>query len=273
MAGVLAAQLRDCGGATVVMTATSTPQENTKIMKMCDMKEDTVVIRRSPITENHMFIKLVRPPSIHGFESDPSSVDCLATEDILCRIVLDSYIEDILADRKPKTIMIFVQSFKELNAINRLLLLKLEDHLQGKTKPWAINHSDLGSRTKSELFSRMEAGEISLFITTSVMLCGVDLPCVDIVVILRPFGHLGSFVQAGGRGGRIRSDGMKSLVAVYMLFNATDIRDSAQFVTPPVRAFFRKDICTRQMLHHYFCPELVNQMPPNKDWCCDVCNI
>ena len=220
-----------------------------------------------------MYIKLARPPSINGFDSDPTSADFLATEDILCRIVLDSYIDDILANRKPKVVMIFVQSFKELNAINRLLLLKLEDHLQGKAKPWAINHSDLGSRTKSELFRRMEEGEISLFITTSVMLCGVDLPCVDIIVILRPFGHLGSCVQAGGRGGRIRSDGMKSLVAVYMLFNATDIRDSAKFVTPPVRAFFRKDTCTRQMLHQYFCPELVNQMPPNKDWCCDVCNI
>lgn len=228
---------------------------------------------KTTVTENHMYIKLARPPSINGFDSDPTSADFLATEDILCRIVLDSYIDDILANRKPKVVMIFVQSFKELNAINRLLLLKLEDHLQGKAKPWAINHSDLGSRTKSELFRRMEEGEISLFITTSVMLCGVDLPCVDIIVILRPFGHLGSCVQAGGRGGRIRSDGMKSLVAVYMLFNATDIRDSAKFVTPPVRAFFRKDTCTRQMLHQYFCPELVNQMPPNKDWCCDVCNI
>ena len=201
-------------------------------MKMVDMKADTVVIRRSPLTENHMYIKLVRPPSINGFDCDPTSVDFLATEDILCRIVLDSYIDDILAGRKPKVVMIFVQSFRELNAINRLLLLKLEDHLQGKPKPWAINHSDLGSRTKSELFRRMEAGEISLFITTSVMLCGVDLPCVDIVVILRPFGHLGSCVQAGGRGGRMRPDGMKSLVAVYMLFNATDIRDNAKFVTP-----------------------------------------
>ena len=234
---------------------------------------DGLLWSETTVTENHMYIKLARPPSINGFDSDPTSADFLATEDILCRIVLDSYIDDILADRKPKVVMIFVQSFKELNAINRLLLLKLEDHLQGKAKPWAINHSDLGSRTKSELFRRMEEGEISLFITTSVMLCGVDLPCVDIIVILRPFGHLGSCVQAGGRGGRIRSDGMKSLVAVYMLFNATDIRNSAQFVTPPVRAFFRKDTCTRQMLHQYFCPELVNQMPPNRDWCCDVCNV
>ena len=256
-----------------MMTATSTPRENARIMKMCDMKEDTVVIRRSPITENHMYIKLVRPPSINGFDSDPTSVDFLATEDILCRIVLDSYINDILADRKPKVVMIFVQSFKELNAINRLLLLKLEDHLQGRAKPWAINHSDLGSRTKADLFRRMEAGEISLFITTSVMLCGLDLPCVDIVVILRPFGHLGSCVQAGGRGGRIRPDGMSSLVAVYMLYNATNIRASAKFVTPPVREFFRKDTCTRQMLHHYFCPELVGQLKTSNGWCCDVCDI
>ena len=72
-AGVLTAQLRDCGGVTAVMTATSTPRENAKIMKMCDMKADTVVIRRSPITENHMYIKLARPPSINGFDSDPWS--------------------------------------------------------------------------------------------------------------------------------------------------------------------------------------------------------
>ena len=72
--------------------------------------------------------------------------------------------------------MIFVQSFSELNAINGYLLVQLQGHVDGNHKPWIINHSAVGKLTKIQNHSRIKNGEIKLFITTSVMLCGIDLP-------------------------------------------------------------------------------------------------
>ena len=88
---------------------------------------------------------------------------------------------------------------------------------------------------------------------------------------MRPFGHLSSSIQAGGRGGRNQSDGLKRLVSVYLLFNNTDIRENAKFVTKPVRSFFKRTSCTRQMLHNYFCPESVQSFLLNPAWCCEIC--
>ena len=266
--GILAAQLRDTGGVCLAMTATAHAKENIKIKQMCDMRKDTVIIRRSPVTDNHMYLKIKRPPSLNGFigNSDP---EVPSTLDLLCRVVLDKYISDIVSCVKPKIVMIFVQSFQELDAINNYLSINLENHLHGKPKTWIVNHSDVGKITKRELNKKIDCGEISLFCTTSVMLCGIDMPQVDIVVIVRPFSHLGSNIQAGGRGGRLQSDGFKKLVAVYMFYNATDIRETAKFISKPVRLFFKKEMCSRKMLHNYFFGNSENSFLVNESWCCD----
>ena len=252
------------------MTATSTPKDNMKIRKMCDMRPDSITIRRSPVTSNHMYYRVQRPPSVNGFSPIDDS-DNITTLSLICRLVLDSYVSDVMSQRTPKVVMIFAQSYAELNAINRYLCLKLEHHLGGKSKPWAINHSEIGVWRKKELFEKITSGEISLIITTSVMLCGIDLSRVDIVVIIRPFGHLSSFMQAGGRGGRNQLNGMKRLVAVYLLFNNTDIRENAKFITKPVKVFFKENMCSCEMFHRFFCPESKNSFHVVKEWCCDKC--
>ena len=156
------------------MTATSTPKDNIRIRKMCDMRPDSITIRRSPVTTNHMYYRLQRPPSVNGFSPKDNSEN-ITTVSLVCRVVLDSYVSDIMSQRSPKIVMIFAQSYSELNAINRYLCLKLEHYLRGKSKPWAINHSEIGVWRKKELFEKITSGEISLIITTSVMLCGIVL--------------------------------------------------------------------------------------------------
>ena len=252
------------------MTATSTPTDNVKIVKLCDIRPDYVTVRRSPVTDNHLYYRIQRPPSVNGF-SQGEEPEIKSTLSLVCHLVLDSYVLDILEGRQPKIIMIFAQSYVELNAINRYLLMRFKNFLKGKLKPWIINHSEVGKKTKGETMNKLSLGQISLIVTTSVMLCGLDRPRIDIIVALRPFGHLSSSIQAGGRGGRNQSDGLKRLVAVYLLYNNTDIRDNAKFVTKPVRLFFKKRMCTRLMLHNFFCPELAQSFLLNPAWCCETC--
>ena len=268
--GILAAQAREYGGQVLAMTATSTPADNVKITKMCDMRPGYVTVRRSPVTDNHLYYRIQRPPSVNGF-SQGEDPDFKSTLSLVCHLVLDNYVQDVVEGRPPKIIMIFAQSYSELNAINRYLLMRFKNMLKGKPKPWIINHSEVGKKSKIEILNKLASGQISLIATTSVMLCGLDRPRVDIVVILRPFGHLSSSIQAGGRGGRNQSDGLKRLVLVYLLFNNTDIRDNAKYVTKPVRMFFKKDMCTRKMLHNFFCPELEQSFLLNPSWCCEKC--
>ena len=62
-----------------------------------------------------------------------------------------------------------------------------------------MNHSSIGKHSKVSDQIDMDNGEIKLYITTSVMLCGIDLPRVDIIVLTRPFSHMSSILQAAGK--------------------------------------------------------------------------
>ena len=181
------------------MTATASKNEERKICELCDMR-DPVILRSNPVTENHLYFKIRRPPSCYGFRANIDGKP--STLGLLKILILDKFIECIQSGEEPKTTIIFVQSFQELENINNYLLVQLRNILRGKNKPWLVNHSAVGKLTKIDNQKRVENGQIKLFITTSVMLCGIDLPNVDMVVVTRPFSHLSSVIQAGGRGGR-----------------------------------------------------------------------
>ena len=66
---VLVAQMLKNKGVCLAMTATASSEDVKKIICMCDMGNPNV-FRYSPITNNHMFIKLKRLPSIYGFNGN-----------------------------------------------------------------------------------------------------------------------------------------------------------------------------------------------------------
>ena len=131
-----------------------------------------------------------------------------------------------------------------------------------------INHSAVGKLTKKRNENRMKSGEVKLFISTSVMLLGIYLPRVDLIVISRPFPHISSVIQAAGRGGRLMKDGTRRRVAVYLLYNATDIRPSAKHITKEVRSLYQQNGCIRNVLFCHFASDS-NQLDFDKDWCCN----
>ena len=131
-------------------------------------------------------------------------------------------------------------------------------------------HGGMGKLTKLEDAKRIEKGEIKLFLTTSVLLCGVDLPRVDIVVIARPFSHISSILQAAGRGGRIQQDGTRRRVAVYLCYNATDIRVSATHIRNDVKKLYSSNACVKEILFNHFSSISDKLTFEVGSWCCNL---
>ena len=131
-----------------------------------------------------------------------------------------------------------------------------------------VNHSAVGKITKIENEKRMRTGDVKLFISTSVMLLGIDLPRVDLIVITRPFSHISSVIQAAGRGGRLMKDGTRRRVAVFLLYNATDIRPNADHITKEVRHLYKEDSCIRKVLFNHFSSKK-EQIDFDEKWCCN----
>ena len=83
-----------------------------------------------------------------------------------------------------------------------------------------VNFSGIGPMTTKSIGDRR--GEISLYLTTAVMLMGLDLDDIEIVGMIRPFSSLHSVVQACGRAGRSKNGRKK--VAFFLLFNKYDFK-------------------------------------------------
>ena len=102
---------------------------------------------------------------------------------------------------------------------------------------------------------------------SSVMMCGLDLPRVDVILITRPYSNVSSIIQAGGRGGRMQRDNSRRRVVVYLLFNATDIRINCKNLSEEVRKIYRDPTCIKKLLHDHYSS---NSEPYEADdWCCD----
>ena len=82
--------------------------------------------------------------------------------------------------------------------------------------PWVVNFSGVGPVTTKSISNRK--ADISLYLTTAVMLMGLDLDDIEIIGMVRPFSSLHSIIQACGRGGRRSMEGRKK-VAFFLLFN------------------------------------------------------
>ena len=156
-----------------------------------------------------------------------------------------------------------------MNTISDYLRVQLREKLKGKDKHWIVDHSAVGTFTKLTNQKRMDKGEIKLYITTSVMLCGIDLPQVDIILVTRPFSHMSSIIQAGGRGGRMQKDEARKRVVVYLLYNATDIRSNARHISNGVRNLYRDNGCFKDALKHYFSPS-EDVIPVDINWCFNI---
>ena len=88
--------------------------------------------------------------------------------------------------------------------------------------PFVMQSSSVGPVTQSRIEQR---SDISLYISTSKMLMGVDIPGISVVIFLRPLNMLHYLLQGAGRGGRKlgNNSGVRGKVITYLLWNSSDI--------------------------------------------------
>ena len=85
-----------------------------------------------------------------------------------------------------------------------------------------MQSSSVGPITQSRIDQRTD---IMLYISTSKMLMGIDIPGISVVIFLRPLNMLHYVVQGAGRGGRKLGDnsGVRGKVIAYILSNNSDV--------------------------------------------------
>ena len=83
--------------------------------------------------------------------------------------------------------------------------------------PLVMNRSGIGSITVESI--RKRRGDISLYLTTSVMLLGLDFSDIDVVGMVRPLNMCHYVVQAAGRGGQNMGSGQRKKVLFYLLYD------------------------------------------------------
>lgn len=264
--------LRKTGAPFLILSATESKADIKITKRICDLEKNTTLIRSSPVLHNHMFINIKSPPDCNSFFGTPDG-NC-GTKHLLDEIYFREFIDSVKSGTKPKKAILFVQKIKDLNAINDYLNKELKGKVDPKAKPWVTNFSGKGHVSKVKLRERLKANDVSLIVTTSVMLVGIDFPDIQIVIILRPFSHLSSFIQAAGRGGRRRKDNTRALVPVFSLFNNTDISKCQKHITESVRNFLQNDnVCKKKLLHDYFQYHKEENYVTSHVWCCNVCSL
>ena len=212
------------GAPCLAMTATSTLSEITEVKTSLGLREDnTVILESSPIQSHFKFVRLQRPANIYGtFGKETDLLKKPGLIHTLQKIYLDQYIECVRQGLPVKKAMIFFRKLEDLLNVYEFLCQELPEQASDPYKcPFVQNHTSIGPITADHMHSRRN--DISVFLTTSVMLMGLDLIDIDLVIMARPFSMLHSVVQAAGRGGRNLGNKMRKNVLFYLLFNLSDI--------------------------------------------------
>ena len=159
----------------------------------------------------------------------------------LQNIYLDEFVSCVETKKYVKKALFMFKNEEDLADVNDWLCELLPELAEDPAScPWAVNHSSIGPATAENIRNR--SGDITLFLSTSVMLMGIDCSNIDLVVMIRPFSMLHSMVQACGRGGRKQLDMFRRRVVFFLLFNNSDIGNNID-VSEEVRSYCRTTGC------------------------------
>ena len=257
------------GAPCLATSATSTKSEIEELKVNLGLREaNTIVLQASPIQSQHNYVKLRRPANIYGCFGSEDEEEKPGLLHLLDRILLDEYVENIKKGIKPKKAIIFFRREDDIPDVYDAICERLpEQAATPETTPWVINHSGIGPVTAESIRQRRDS--ISLYLTTSVMLLGLDFDDVDIVIMVRPFNYCHYLVQAAGRGGRKMENGVRKRVLFYVLFNNSDISTNVPGLSQAVREFCLTDSCLKDYLRKVF--GFVPKSSEKLEWCCSNC--
>ena len=262
------------GAPTLCMSATATLAEIEELKVNNGLRDrNTVVLRSDPVESQFHYVKVERPPSCNGsFGTESIDGDCKPGLIHLMNIIFfDMYVEKIKNGELVKTSIWICRNENDICDLYDGLSERLPDQAADPhTCPFVMNHSGIGPITAESI--RQRRGEINLYLTTSVMLLGIDFSDVDIVGMVRPLNHCHYVVQAAGRGGRNMGNGLRRQVLFYLLYNRSDIATNVPGLSEDMREFCETKKCLKIFLKDYFGFSSETSLP-SAEWCCSNCGV
>ena len=217
----------------------------------------------------------MRPPSLNGsygkevnscYGKEVNGIQKPGLVQMLQEVFLDKYVDCIKNSLPVKHTIILFKKEDDIADVNDALCEMLPEYAEDpETCPWCVNHSSVGPATAQSIRSR--SGEISLYLSTSVMLMGIDCHNIDIVVMVKPFSMIHSLVQACGRGGRKMMDKFRRRVVFILLFNNSDIAANVE-ISPAVCDLCLTKDCLKEFMMKYF----GSDGKCGGSWCCSNCD-
>ena len=257
------------------MSATATKSEVSDVVTALGLKKSPTILAASPIQSHIKFSMIRRPSNNYGLDGyigkDGKRKPGLM--DLLLRIYLNRFLDDLKSGRKPKRCIIFCRGNGILGALySRLMELTDFKYNTCEDAPFVINHASLLPTTERVLEER--ADEIFLYLSSNKMLLGIDLNAVDFVIFLWPYNQPAALIQGGGRGGRKLMNGKRRTVQVYQLFNSQDFTAQNRLMNPGMKHICQSLECTRGLLKEYFIGDYRNQPQSDamKGNCCHNCD-
>ena len=241
------------GCPSICMTATATYEEVEEVKVALGLRTPPVVLISSPIQSHIKFSILRRPSSNHGLDGcmKKNGERSPGLMDLLMRIYLKSYIQDLNSGKEPKRCIIFCRGSNMLADIhNRLMEMTDYRYRDCRDSPFVMNHASLLPPSVKVISDR--SSEISLYLSSNKMLMGIDIPNIDVIIFVRPYDQVSALIQGGGRGGRKSASGKRRKVQVYQLFNSQDLGAQNKSMSNMMRTFCRSKECTRALLKKYF---------------------
>ena len=171
------------GSPFLAMSATATTGEIEALMVNTGLRSsNTVVLRSDPVQSQFNFVRVERPPNCHSsYGSEDISGDLQpGLIHIMNRLFFDIYVEKTKNGEEVKTSIWVYRNEDDIADAYDSLAERLPDHAANpRTCPFVMNHSGIGPITAESY--RKRRGEINLYLSTSVMLLGLDLQDVDII--------------------------------------------------------------------------------------------
>ena len=258
----------------LAMTATGINEEIDEIKVDLGLRQhNTVVIKCNPVQNQFKFVRVQRPPNIYGSFGCETSAGGFqpGLVDLLNKLHLDNYVKKVTSGEPVKKSIWFFRNEDDIADVYDALCKRLPEQSNDPlTCPFVMNHSNIGPVTAESYRRRKD--QINLYLSTSVMLLGLDLSNIDIIGIVRPLNMLHYLIQAAGRGGRNTGTGQRRRVVCYLLWNKSDIGSNVPGISDEVREFCETKSCLKEYLMNYFDSNNTVASSADPDWCCSNCD-
>ena len=173
----------EVGAPLAGFSATLTEQELKDVITIAGRKKTMAVVASGPWQNNAKICTIKRPssqvPVVGDFDNKGREVPGLLH--LLRRLVLDRFVQAVKTGTTFNKTMIFFKTSYQMCEINGWLITQLGNGCYDSS-PFCMNHSSVSKSSQAVMKARLDSYQ--LFLTTSRMQFGIDVPGIRQVVMV-----------------------------------------------------------------------------------------